>query len=396
MGRPRNEIRAKVRTRDGIQTVLFAECSDHWFVTPEYDRKKAIAWARRNKERLIRSLETDTLAALCKNFYALDGAWVTRQKDKGFKYGNFHLRNRQAYLDNYFCKEFGHYKPSDIDRPDFRREFDDWLLTLKSYKAGNRNASRATKNKIIYSVNGLFEELVELKRLSANPLIGLKKYSKRPEHPRGTIDRKSLERMFPDNHGAMVRIWGSSMWACLMLVFYDTGARPGEVRALTWKDIDSQKRFVPFRKGVEAGTTDTIKSTKTEVVKSGFFTERTIKELDIFRTETKWSGTDDFIFTRNGVKPVTDEGIIKAFRKGLRQIEKDYEGWKANPAWTPYWLRHSFGTYQMENLTQEEIAKLMGNSPAVLQQSYQHADDETLFHSTKGIQEKLDRARKSS
>jgi len=186
------------------------------------------------------------------------------------------------------------------------------------------------------------------------------------------------------------------MWACLMLVFYDTGARPGEVRALTWKDIDSQKRFVPFRKGVEAGTTDIIKSTKTEVVKSGFFTERTINELDIFRAETKWPGTGDFIFTKNGVKPVTDEGIIKAFRKGLRQIEKDYEDWKANPAWTPYWLRHSFGTYQMENLTDEEIAKLMGNSPAVLQQIYQHADDETLFRSTKNIQEKLDKARKTS
>ncbi|MDR2597146.1 MAG: hypothetical protein LBC76_07500 [Treponema sp.] len=45
MARPKNDsgIRAKVRTRDGIQTINFVECHGCWIITPEYDRQKAIA-----------------------------------------------------------------------------------------------------------------------------------------------------------------------------------------------------------------------------------------------------------------------------------------------------------------------------------------------------------------
>jgi site-specific recombinase XerD len=96
----------------------------------------------------------------------------------------------------------------------------------------------------------------------------------------------------------------------------------------------------------------------------------------------------DFIFTIKGDKPVTNEASCKAFRRGIKQIETENEGWEANPAWTPYWLRHSFGTYQMENLDDAEIAKLMGNGVVVLRKDYQHPDDETLYLSTNSQEER--------
>lgn len=394
MARPKNEggIRAKIRVRDGIQTVHFEEYPGHWIVTPEYDRKKAIAWAKRNRDRLVRR-KSATLAEYCDGFYAVDGLWVCRQKEKGHHYIDLHLKNRQAYLDNYFCRVFGNRFPDDIDRAEFRREFDDWLLKLASYLDGKKRLSKATKNKIIYSVNDFIEELVDLKIMSHNPLTGLKKYGKEPENPRGAIDRDSLAKMFPPRHSDMVRVWGSPMWACLMLIYYDTGMRPGESRALTWADIDVRKRFVPIRKGVEAGTAGKIKGTKTGVVKAGFLNRRTAQELDIWRTETRYGAGSDFVFTANGKSPVTNEAITKAFRRGLAQIEKENAGWKSDPKWTPYWLRHSFGTYQMENLEESEISALMGAGVAVLKRHYQHPDDETLYKSSEGIKEKLDRAR---
>jgi integrase len=394
MARPKNSdgIRARVRSYDRYIEVHFEEYPGHWIATPEHDRNKAIAWAKRNRDRLIGRTDLE-LSAYCKDFYAKDGLWVRRQKEKGHHYGDRHLKNRQSYLENYFSRVFGHYRPQDIDRPDFRREFDNWLLDLTSYLNDDRRLSRATKNKIIYSVNDFIEELIDLKKMSYNPLTGLEKYSKEPEHPRGVIDRDSLALMFPPRHASLVRIWGSLMWACLMLVFYDTGARPGEVRALTWADIDIRKRFVPFRKGIEAGTADKVKGTKTGVVKAGFLNERTIQELDIWRLESRRNADTDFVFTMTGNKPVTNEATAKAFRRGLAQIEKENDGWKPDPAWTPYWLRHSFGTYQMENLEEEEIAALMGNGVAVLKRHYQHPDDETLYRSVSGIQKKLDKAR---
>jgi len=394
MARPSSKdgIRAKVRTRDGIILIHLAEYPGHWIASPEYERARAIAWARRNRGRLIRRAD-HPISFYCEGFYAKDSIWVRRQKEKGHTYSDIHLFNRQSYLSNYFSKAFGHLIPQDIDNAEFRREFDNWLLDIRSYQNEGRKLSGATKNKIIYSVNDFIEELIDLKKMTINPLIGLKKYSKDPENPRGVIDRESLEKMFPPHHADLIRIWGSSMWACLMLVLYDTGARPGEARAFTWSDIEARKGFVPIRKGIEAGTKGKVKCTKTGVVKAGFFNERTIQELNILRTETRWSDSSNFVFTVDGESPVTNEAVTKALRRGLAQIEKEHEGWKSNPLWTPYWLRHSFGTYQMENLSEDEIAALMGNGVAVLKRHYQHPDDETLYKSTAGIQRKLDDAR---
>ena len=341
----------------------------------------------------VTTCENLTIIEYCKGFYSVNSLWVRRQREKGHHYSDLHLRNRQAYLDNYFSKEYGKYLPKDIDHVEFRREFDNWLLDLKSYFNDKKRLSRATKNKIIYSVNDFIEEMIDMKKMTRNPLTGLKKYNKEPEKPRGIIDRDSLAKMFPPQNSDLIRIWGSTMWACLMMLFYDTGARPGEARALTWADIDIRKRFVPFRKGIQAGTTKTIKRTKTGVVKAGFLNERTVNELDIWRKETKWNSDEDFIFTINGNKPVTNGAITNAFRRGLRQIEKKNKNWKSRPEWTPYWLRHSFGTYQMEVLDEEEIATLMGNGVAVLKRHYQHPDDDTLYRSSIGIKDKLDRAR---
>jgi len=242
-------------------------------------------------------------------------------------------------------------------------------------------------------VNDFIEEMIDLKKMTNNPLIGLRKYNKNPEKPRGVIDRDSLEKMFPPHHAQLIRIWGSSMWACFMLMIYDTGARPGEVRALTWGDINLEKRFVPIRKSIESGTSDTIKGTKTGVIKAGFLNNRTVQELNILRMESKWNSDEDFIFTLNGKKPIINTSAIYIFRRGLMQIENDNEGWKANPAWTPYWVRHSFGTYQMENLDEAEISALMGTGVVVLKRHYQHPDDETLYRSSEPIKEKLDKAR---
>jgi integrase len=284
-------------------------------------------------------------------------------------------------VENYIIPEFGDCQPGKIRR----REIDNWLLSLK--KKNGAELAGETLNKILYTLSLIFEELRDLEVIEANPIVGIRPYDKTPVSPRGTIDRESLGKLYPATHGELVQVWGSSMWAAMMLVFNDTGSRPGEVRALTWSDIDTRKRFIPIRKGIESGTTDTIKGTKTGAVKAGFLSPRAIQELNIWKAESRHSRDDDYVFTIAGEAPVTNEAVIKAFRRGLAFVKID------EPKWTPYWLRHSFGTYQMENLSDEEISSLMGNGVAVLRQRYQHPDDETLYRKTRAIQEKLDQAR---
>ncbi|MDR0403790.1 MAG: tyrosine-type recombinase/integrase [Treponema sp.] len=382
MGRPRAKdgVRARARSYDGYIEVHFEEYPGHWIASPERDREKALRWARRNRERLI-NRKTHDMAFYCRGFYEPESTWVVRMREKGRHFIDQYLRNRQAHLDNYFIPAFGDAAPADIRR----RDIDSWLLTLKNPK--ERRLSGATKNKIIYSLRSVFEELIDLEIIERNPLDGIVPYDKTPVRPRGTIDRESLDKIYPATHGELVRVWGSSMWAAMMLVFNDTGSRPGEVRALTWRDIDIKKRFIPIRKGIESGTSEKVKETKTGVVKAGFLTARTVQELDIWRAESRWYEDGDYVFTANGAAPVSNEGINKAFRRGL--VSAGIE----NKTWTPYWLRHSFGTYSLETLSEEEIAALMGNGVAVLRRHYLHPDDETLYRSARVIKEKLDRAR---
>jgi integrase len=377
--RAKEGIRAKAR-RDGYQTVHFEEYPGHWIASPERDREKALTWARRNRERLI-NRKVNSVKFYCEGFFAQDGKWAQRMREKGRHFIGQHLRNMQAYLDNHFVPAFGDLDPREIKR----RDIDDWLLGLK--KLSGKKASGATKYKIMSALNLLFEDLRDLDVIEVSPMAGIRPYSKNPENPRGAIDRDSLEKLFPATHGELVKVWGASLWAAIMLLFYDTGSRPGEVRALTWQDIDTRKRFIPIRRGIEAGTANTVKGTKTGVVKAGFLTARTVQELEVWRAESKYSADGDFVFTRNGRQPVTNNGIVKAFRRGLESAGIE------NSDWTPYWLRHSFGTYQLEVLAEEEISRLMGNGVQVLRRHYLHPDDATLYESTKGIQGKMDKAR---
>jgi integrase len=173
----------------------------------------------------------------------------------------------------------------------------------------------------------------------------------------------------------------------MMLVFNDTGSRPGEVRALRWRDIDFSRRFIPVKKAIETGTKDREKETKTGASKAAFLTKRTAQELAVWLAGTAHGGDDDYVFTLDGAVPVTNSETLAAFRRGVRAAGL------RRPELTTYWLRHSFGTYMMEVLDDKEIARLMGNSPAILKKVYQHPSDELIYKSALGIQERMDRAR---
>jgi integrase len=62
-------------------------------------------------------------------------------------------------------------------------------------------------------------------------------------------------------------------------------------------------------------------------------------------------------------------------------------------AWTPYHLRHTFGTYQLETLEDEDLFRLMGHTNLATSRIYRHPDDLTLLRSALAIRDKLDASR---
>ncbi|MDR2394452.1 MAG: hypothetical protein LBD93_09920 [Treponema sp.] len=126
-------------------------------------------------------------------------------RKKGRHYTEKYLLNRRGYVRNYILPEFGEVQPATITR----REIDNWLLDLKN--PAGRELAGEKENKIMYTMSLIFEELVDLNLIEANPITGIKPYNKSPLKPRGTTPRESLEMLYPTSHGGLVWVWGSCM-----------------------------------------------------------------------------------------------------------------------------------------------------------------------------------------
>jgi integrase len=383
MGRPKKAIRATIRGDVGRWQIRFAE-HPHWILT-EFPGSKAeedvLAWARRNRGSLIRRT-SPTIADAAKGFFLPSGPWATRMREKGHHYVDKYLAVRQGHLENYIIPMFGRLQARDLRR----RQIDDAFLGMDRAH-GDKPLAGATKNKILYSFHILLEDLVDVGVLEKNPLDGIAPYSKAPVEPRDALPRDTMDKLFPAGHGPLVRVWGGSMWAAMMLLFQDTGMRPGEARALRWAEIYDALKFIAIRHGIEAGTAAKVKGTKTGIVKAGYLSARTVQELAIWRDESRFSADADFVFTLEGAAPVTNAGIVAAFRRGLKEVGID------SPHWTPYYLRHSFVTYQAEILSREELRALAGHTNEATNRIYQHLDDLGVYRQNLSAKEKLDKAR---
>ena len=383
MPTPRKTIRMRRGPR-GTWLVSFAEAPGQSFSSPisnALDPLGAEAWAKRNRERLLAKADHGLhLRDFCAGFFEPGSPWVKRMREKGHRFGAAYLGVRQGHLDNYVSPLFGALDPRELSG----RCIDDELIAAR--RKGGAPLAPATKYKICYSLNLVLEDLLERKIIASNPLSGIKPYSKAPVAPRGAISRDALPKLFPPTHGDMVRVWGGSMWAACMLVLLDSGMRPGELRALRWSELHGEERAFVVRHGIEAGTTATVKGTKTGQVKAGSVSLRTAQELAIWRAESRHPDETDFVFTLAGEAPVTGAGILKAFRRGLAAVGLEAE------RWTPYWLRHSFVTYSLGSLSEEEVSLLAGHSVEV-DRIYQHPDDELALARSKVARGKLDKAR---
>lgn len=350
-----------------------------WHQTPEEDKARAVAWARRNKGRLLSGAEKSlTLEPIMRDFFGPSGAWRKRMAAKGQTLSDRHLSNYDAMVRNYLIPLFGDADPRELTA----RYIDDILLETKS-KSGRELAS-GTKYKILHAFTVILGDLAETGVIPSNPLQGVKPYSKAPIRPRTALPREVLEALFPPSHSEAVRVWGRSMWAAFFVVLYDTGMRPGEARALTWESVYEEEGAVVIRRAEKAG--GGIGATKTGVVRAGRLSARALQELAIWRMESRHSADKDLVFTLDGRAPITSMAATYAFRAGVKAIGKEKEG----ASWTPYYLRHSFVTYSLAALDSREVALLAGHSEAISQAVYSHPDDKVVLERTKAARKKLD------
>ena len=102
--------------------------------------------------------------------------------------------------------------------------------------------SKSSVNKAYTFIRSCMETAYDVNIIRVNPAAGLKK-PKYEEHSRRALTKK--ERL------GLVSTIGKTKQSLFFAVMFCTGMRPGEVRALTWNDVDLKKDIITVRSAVK-------------------------------------------------------------------------------------------------------------------------------------------------
>jgi integrase len=242
----------------------------------------------------------------------------------------------------------------------FKAQFGDWPLTKArpallpmfiNSPVGPRGkdggpASAWTRKRWASAILSAFNLAVKHGLIDRNPLAGIKM-------PQGEDGRDMKEEEF---RALLLR--ATPVYRRVLMFMRETGARPGEVRAVRVGDVFLDDRLMVLEKHKTRA--------KTRRARKVVLTERAVKLL---RWLIPRAGPEGHLFVNSFNRPWT----IGALCKNLRQIRakaglpKDVKN---------YGCRHAFGTRGIEaGLSTATVAELLGHSGLATAQRYIHLAD---------------------
>jgi integrase len=398
MARPTNSIRAQDRG-DGLYRVRFREHT-RWFSTPCDDRESALAWARRNRDRLLSEsfpgeghqeepVPAVTFGAFSRKFYDDGSPWAKLQSSLRRALSSEYLPQMRGRLENYLLPAFNDRPIDSISG----LEFLEWLADLQG-RAGRSTGrkgkpiSNSSKNKILDCAKNIFAYAKLKRTISEDPLQDIH-HLVRAEESRQPFTAEEISRLFPVDRTEAERIWQTQMWLAYFLTLRDTGARPSEIHALRWEDWDQETSGFPIVNAVQNSTGEIKNRTKTGSVKPAYLSTRTAQELRIWKHFCPQAAGRDLVFSMDGVKPLRTESAAKHFRGACirAQVERKDR--------TPYCLRHTFATIMLEELPLAMVQQLLGHSigSSVTKRSYYRPSKRSIMQSGRKAKEAMDEVR---
>ncbi|GBR74037.1 DNA breaking-rejoining enzymes super family [Candidatus Termititenax aidoneus] len=311
-----------------------------------------------------------TIKDYADGLFIIGGYWHEKRKQKGRNFIGKSVHDKNALVKNYIIPLLGNYPPAELTH----KIVNNTLFDL--------DLAPATKNKILSCLSDIYTHLIEEEIVKENPLQGILRFCGQ-KNKRGILSPDEMNKLFPQDRAELLKIWCSQVYLTAFLVLKDTGLRPGELRALQWKDWNRELKFFPITKAIEAGKRIKIKGTKTGRVKPALVTAFTAEQIEILKSERLFILPDDFIFLSHYGKPISDSVLSQRFHEGVKRAGID------RPEITPYWLRHTFNTRMLETLPDDIVRKLMGHASAKMTQYYRHADVFSLQREAVKISEKI-------
>jgi integrase len=218
----------------------------------------------------------------------------------------------------------------------------------------------ATVGKSLAILSGVCRFAVLRGLIDANPVREVRKPKARRQRFVAVLAPLSVERI-----RAHLLAGGRVHDASLVATLAYAGLRPGEARALRWRDVREGSLLVE-----RAVARRAIKTTKNERLRAVRLLPGLAEDLARWRLIAPFPGDEDFVFP-NRIGSVTSDYDWRNWRKRIFLPAADSAGVVIG---RPYDLRHSFASLLIhEGRSLAEVAVQLGDAVATVAATYTHA-----------------------
>jgi integrase len=359
-------------------------------------RAEAIEIGRKLRdERLAKqAAPAPTFRRYAKDFYALDGAYIKRQKDKGKPLNSKWAASLQGMLDKYVLPKWGETRLDAFNAV----EVENWLADLKA-EGSKATLSNQTRRHILYGCLRVpLREATRERVISVNPLQEVEPPVKQTRK-RDIFSLDELRVLFPENWKALVAVWGQPKYAALFSTMARTGIREGEARALQWRHVLPNGWLAIERAVKEDGTIGALKKReRTGEPRATWLPPRAQDVLTQWRSVTPFKSADALVFFGDAPDHVLNRRTFTdIFARALEGEHREDESKprrivKADRYLTPHSLRHTFNTMMRRNIPADALLALMGHRDSRMSDHYDHPEIADRIKALEGVRGQIESA----
>ncbi|MDQ3630662.1 MAG: tyrosine-type recombinase/integrase, partial [Actinomycetota bacterium] len=317
-----------------------------------YTRKTAEAELR----RLLTDVERGTLAGAQtrtgKSFADACAEWL-RYVELEKQRAPSTLRDYRNTVECYLKPEFG--KDASLEAITTER-----VDAFRERMLDEGKLSRRSIQKIMVLLFGIFKRAKRRKWIAANPAEDAERVTVRRSGDFNVLDPVEVE--------AAARATATDQNAAIVTVAAFAGLRMGELRALTWRDVDFERSTLFVRWNFTAGMRRQPKSGR---VRSVPLIDQAARALDGLSRRAEFTGPDDLVFA-SAVGTVLDDGEMRrAFYAALERAGLGGRREGDDP-FVFHDLRHTFGTLAVQAWPLHDVQGYMGHADIQTTMLYVH------------------------
>ncbi len=279
--------------------------------------------------------------------------WIESQARHGKRFSKIMAKSRLGHLNNYILPKFGNVRLDKFTSG----KIDDWLVSLP--------LANQTVNHIRITLRIVFKQAKKDGLISYNPMLEVDRLADDfKERLPFTLEETKI--LFPRDDDELLRIWKDFYWGSMFCLMTSTGMRSGEVRALRWKHILWNIKWVLIQRAVK-------KEGVIGMPKNGTDREAPLPPIALDLLQ-KWhersqpyDDPDSLIYHGFLDNEIVNPGTIcKKFSDGLERSTVEPKGR------TAHCLRHTYNTIYKPILSQLMLQSVMGHKDIRMTERYTH------------------------